>query len=66
MTYKSIIKAWNQTADEYNQWDSLGEDEKVEFAFLVGVFTYEVVPNRDVVAPELQYVQESYDPDDGG
>ncbi len=29
---ESIAVAWNADADEYNQWDSLGEDEKIEIA----------------------------------
>ena len=36
MNYKQIIEAWNAQADEYNQWDDLGEDEKVEFAARAG------------------------------
>ena len=33
MDYESIKEAWNEQADEYNQWDSLSEEEKVEFAY---------------------------------
>ena len=33
MTYEEIKTAWNAKADELNQWDELGEDEKVEWAF---------------------------------
>ena len=32
MTYDQVIAAWNAQADEYNQWDSIGEDEKIEWA----------------------------------
>ena len=32
MTYDEIKAAWNVQADEHNQWDSLSEDEKVEWA----------------------------------
>lgn len=32
MTLKEIEAAWNSDADEYNQWDSLGYDEMMEFA----------------------------------
>ena len=28
----NIQKLWNSQADHQNQWDSLGEDEKLEFA----------------------------------
>jgi hypothetical protein len=27
----NIKKLWNSQADHQNQWDSLGEDEKLEF-----------------------------------
>jgi len=30
--YKKVKDAWNNQADEHNQWDNLGEDEKVAFA----------------------------------
>lgn len=33
MTYNEIKAAWNAQADEHNQWDELGEDEKIEWAF---------------------------------
>jgi hypothetical protein len=33
MTYEEIKNKWNLLADEFNQWDSLGEDEKIEFAY---------------------------------
>ena len=36
MTYDEIKLAWNAQADEHNQWDELGEDEKVEWAFDCG------------------------------
>ena len=36
MTYEEIKDAWNAQADEHNQWDELGEDEKVEWAFDCG------------------------------
>lgn len=32
MTYDEIRTAWNAQADEHNQWDELGEDEKIEWA----------------------------------
>ena len=32
MKLQDIIDAWNDQADEYNQWHDLGGDEKVEFA----------------------------------
>ena len=31
-TYEHVIAAWNAQADEHNQWDALGEDEKIEWA----------------------------------
>ena len=27
-----IIESWNNQADEFNQWNNLGEDEKLIFA----------------------------------
>ena len=32
MNYDEIKNVWNAQADEHNQWDELGEDEKVEWA----------------------------------
>lgn len=32
MTYEEIKDAWNAQSDEHNQWDDLGEDEKIEWA----------------------------------
>lgn len=32
MNRQEIIDSWNAQADEYNQWDDLGEDEKLEWA----------------------------------
>ena len=32
LTYGQVIAAWNAQADEHNQWDALGEDEKIEWA----------------------------------
>lgn len=32
MNYDEIKAAWNAQADEHNQWDDLGEDEKIEWA----------------------------------
>ena len=32
MNRQEIIDSWNAEADEYNQWNDLGEDEKLEWA----------------------------------
>lgn len=32
MTIDDVIGAWNKQADEYNQWESLDADERVNFA----------------------------------
>ena len=32
MTSDEIIAAWNAQADYMNQWETLGEDEKLEWA----------------------------------
>ena len=37
MNSKEIIKKWNDAADEFNQWDLLSEDERIEFIFNLGV-----------------------------
>jgi hypothetical protein len=36
MTSDLIKAQWNKQADEYNQWDDLGEDEKIEWAYELG------------------------------
>lgn len=33
MTYAEIIAAWNAQADHMNQWGTLSEQEKVEWAW---------------------------------
>lgn len=37
MTLAEIIDKWNEGADEYNCWDELSEEEKVEFAYNLGL-----------------------------
>ena len=32
MNSDEVIAAWNKQADEFNFWQNLGEDEKIEFA----------------------------------
>mgnify|MGYP001331154279 CR=1 FL=1 len=44
MTLNEIIDKWNESADEYNSWDELSEDEKVEFAYLLGKESQEPTP----------------------
>ena len=36
-SYREVIDRWNAQADEYNQWDALGEDEKIEWAMQVAI-----------------------------
>lgn len=36
INHAEIIARWNAQADEHNQWDELGEDEKIEWAFACG------------------------------
>lgn len=31
LTYSQVVSAWNAQADQGNQWDELGEDEKIEW-----------------------------------
>jgi len=35
-----IISAWNAQADEFNYWENLEEDEKLDFAFSCGRGAY--------------------------
>ncbi len=47
MTYDEIKTAWDVQAGGLNQWDSLGEDEKVEMnAFKVGEGVGSQVENK--------------------
>lgn len=32
--YDKVVSAWNAQADEFNYWENLGEDEKIEFAVM--------------------------------
>lgn len=32
MTYEEIVRAWNSQADEHNQYDTLSDRERIEFA----------------------------------
>jgi hypothetical protein len=34
--YDEIVRSWNDGADELNGWGNLGEEEKIEFSYLVG------------------------------
>jgi hypothetical protein len=36
-TYQRVVQLWNSKADEYNQWESLGEGEKIEFSVRCGI-----------------------------
>lgn len=31
MKYSDVVAAWNNQADESNQWETLSEDEKIEY-----------------------------------
>jgi hypothetical protein len=35
MTEQELANIWNSHADEFNQWDTLGLDEKLEFAIRI-------------------------------
>jgi len=49
MTANEIISKWNAEADEFNQWDELCEDKKVEFAFKCGVDSVKLVQENQMV-----------------
>ena len=34
--FDDIVDTWNAAADEYNQWSELDEQEKVQYAFMLG------------------------------
>ena len=34
LAHHEVVAAWSAQADENNQWDDLGEDEKITFAML--------------------------------
>lgn len=36
-SYREVVDLWNKQADEYNQWDELGEDEKIKWAMRVAL-----------------------------
>lgn len=36
MTYEEIVEAWNDQADDLNQWEALDEEEKVMWAYECG------------------------------
>lgn len=34
---EKVLDMWYKQVDQYDQWESLGEDEKIEFAYKCGV-----------------------------
>jgi hypothetical protein len=36
LTYQKIKESWNKQADQFNGWDNLDIEEKVEFAYRLG------------------------------
>lgn len=59
MTYDEIRTAWNAQADEHNQWDALGEDEKVEWAAKHGAAKERTVRLAAMLALPLASKEES-------
>jgi hypothetical protein len=53
MNDDKIIADWNNQADEYNQWEDLGTDEKLEFTVLYLKKEIEKLERKN---KELQYV----------
>lgn len=53
MNYDEIITRWNAQADEHNQWDELGEDEKIELAFACGTSAVPAQPTRQELEAQL-------------
>lgn len=53
MNRQEIIDSWNAQADEYNQWDDLGEDEKLEWAMqMEREAIIQLVPGGHFVDPQ--------------
>ena len=54
LNYTEIIELWNSGTDEYNQWDSLGEEEKIEFTIRITSENWVVrrAKTQKVSAPE--------------
>jgi hypothetical protein len=44
MNPQDIIESWNAQADEHNQWDYLGDDEKIEFAISLSYPIFDILP----------------------
>ena len=65
LTDDQVIAAWNAQADEYNQWDALGEDEKIEWAVACAKAAPQAVvePLTDEQVESLLW-KYGYDPDD--
>lgn len=53
MTYAEIIAAWNSQADHMNQWDTLSEQEKVEWAWNSALDMAEKICNEQDVPREF-------------
>ncbi len=53
ITHTEIIARWNAQADEHNQWDELGEDEKLEWAFACGTSAVPAQPTRQELEAQL-------------
>ncbi len=60
MKYKLIVDLWNEQADEYNQWDSLGEDKKIDFTIArVRKFRFEYATMTGFTLEEIQKMVET-------
>jgi len=56
---RAVIAAWNAQADEHNQWETLGDDEKIDWAMKVA----RALP--DSIEPELHMARKSIGEVDG-
>lgn len=70
MRIDDVIKAWDTQADEYNQWDALDADERVNFTLQqanneIDLLRAELENARELViewgAYASEYFQEKYD-----
>lgn len=55
LTVAELSARWNESADEHNQWESLGIDEIVEFAQQECAIDYRAALARFVRAAEMHH-----------
>lgn len=61
MRIDDVIASWNDNADEFNQWDSLDADERVEFAIQKA---NEEIARLNAIFKSMHWVLKKHDTDD--